>query len=116
MTPALRGLANAVLALVAVARAPVGETATAPVIVSGTAIDESDPPPVPDGVIVDLISRTGAARLRAEARGLELVRERNPVGEERAGLARVDDLLDVEDLGGPGTAIAPHSAASRSPA
>ena len=65
------------------ARAPVGETATPPVIVSGTAIDERGPPPVPDGVIVG----GGAGSSSYASR---------PVGKERAGLARVDDLLDVK--------------------
>src|SRR4029453_2336649 len=45
--------------------------------------------------------RADAASLRAEARGLQLVGQRRPIGQQRAGVPRVDDLLDVEHLGGP---------------
>src|SRR4051794_35117243 len=46
--------------------------------------------------------RPGAARLRARGQLVadELVRPRRPVAEQRARVARIDDLLDREALGG----------------
>ncbi len=77
MTRAPRGLAIAALALLAVALAEAGETATPLVIVGGTVIDGTGRPPLPNGVIIIRdgkfvsVMSAGTESLPADARRID---------------------------------------------